>query len=273
MAKRIEELEQTVADLHGRYAVLVASNLRRNAAKLTSRVSLHGGYSMAISRNITHVGAIGLIKTLHLPVRRQTVARWERLFAINIMKQYRGFFADAMRSCCSAPDTEESAPTSWSIVNVRGDATNSNVTSHSGKAFVCMITCLYRDASGVMVKRQVHPPLQQQPVHCYGETVRNMLENQMLLVGLPSWTWTGPPSHVRGFLFLSDSGPDEVSADHIIKAELAVMPLSTHSRSSDCWLGLAQALRLLGGTGDVCECVQKRREPHPCKDGVAALVR
>ena len=91
-----------------------------------------------------------------------------------------------------------------------------------------------------------------------------MLETQMLLVGLPSWTTCGPSSHIRAFLFLSDSGPDEVEGDKLIRAELNDVPSSTHSRQ---WClehivhliaggRFAKALRLLGGVGNLRECVQ-----------------
>ena len=113
----------------------------------------------------------------------------------------------------------------------------------------------------------------------------------MMLVGLPSWTESGPESHVRSFLFLSDSGPDEVEADSLIKAELVDMPNSTHSRQwclehvihsiagtdlhkhYDYWVALATFVNVYRSVGNPIRVKMEWQRLHGDDDPAFAMIK
>ena len=127
-------LTEELALVRASSGIMVAGRLRKQTAKLTGRVTPHGGYSMVLMRNTAHVGTIGLVKMCELPVSRWAVQRWERVLATSL------FIRDRRRS--------RGSTLSCDICNIRGDAANSNVGSHSLKAFVGAIDSRCRDVRG-----------------------------------------------------------------------------------------------------------------------------
>ena len=206
-----------------RSAILVAGRIRRNSAKLTGRVTPVGGYTMALMRNSAHVGTLGLVKMLQLPVSRVTVERWERLLATNLLIQSRLFY-QTLRSAAHADHTQAlGAGLSWELHNIRGDATNSSCGQHSLKAFVGAIDSRIRDVYGECVNHSIYPDLQARPVHCCGHTVRGMYMKQLESCDVELWTTPGASEathgiHVRWYLFSSAQGGDHVASHKLIEA-------------------------------------------------------
>jgi hypothetical protein len=201
LGKKHEQAMKTITDLQTENrilkqesSVLVASGARRSAAKVSGRVSLWFGYKISMMRNMTHVGTCGLIRMLELLVRRQTVERWEKVFAVNILTQSRRYFRESEAEVMPHDG-------SWSIINIRGGAANSAVAAHGCKAFNTAFEVLQRVSSGVAMLKKAHGPIQQQPVHCYGQDVRNMLEQSTDALGIPSWLEPCSPGHMRSYNF------------------------------------------------------------------------
>ena len=216
-----------------RSSIMVAGRLKKSA-KRTGRVTPTGGYTMALMRNSAHVGTLGLVKMLQLPVSRQTVERWERLLATNLLIQSRLFYKHVYDTAMIQHDGCGAEAFSWELHNVRADATNSSVGLHSLKAFVCVIDSRCRDIHGSCVQHSVYPDLQQQPVHCYGHTVRSMLLKQLQSAGLSAWSDQWPQSahglHIKWYLFSSDQGGDQTSSHSLIQADVEDIELTWYSR-------------------------------------------
>eukprot|EP00959_Pyramimonas_sp_CCMP1952_P361800 7577101-Pyramimonas_sp.AAC.1 len=57
---------------------------RRRAGARRSNLSVHGGYQLALRRNVGHIGSGALVSALDMPISGLSVTRWERKLANNM---------------------------------------------------------------------------------------------------------------------------------------------------------------------------------------------
>ena len=81
--KRIAE----IASLRSPYAH--HTKRPRPSHRKSTRVSICGGYRLAIQRNIAHTGAKSLMRIVDARFNKCTLFRWERLLAANLVLQHR----------------------------------------------------------------------------------------------------------------------------------------------------------------------------------------
>jgi hypothetical protein len=134
----------------------VADCKRRKKNTVFSKVSVFGGYKMAVLRNIGHIGSDALLTTLGVGFVRQTINRWECLLQDSIICRSIAWYDERDRyiehlrhvdwySVDTDRDWEElGSPDfvfTWGLHAIRGDATNSAAGEH--KAHVCEIRSRY----------------------------------------------------------------------------------------------------------------------------------
>jgi regulator of replication initiation timing len=82
-------LDKAQAELASQSSFVLSKRRRANAK--WSRLSVEGGYKLALSRNIGHTSCYALSQILEVGVSRQCVVSWELLMAKNLMVQSRAW--------------------------------------------------------------------------------------------------------------------------------------------------------------------------------------
>eukprot|EP00969_Alexandrium_andersonii_P042353 1858674-Alexandrium_andersonii.AAC.1 len=95
------------------------------------RVSVRGGYALAVKRNLGHAATQTLIDTLTAPLSRQSLNRWESLLSASVIIQSRDWYAqhyEFLRHVQTQLATCHPSFTGFSfeIHFTRADATNSS---------------------------------------------------------------------------------------------------------------------------------------------------
>ena len=164
---------------------IIHSKLRRKGAQ-KFWVSVRGGYSLAIKRNLGTAGSEALVLALEARVQRRSVVKLEHTLAIALMLQSRAWYAYqyAFQQQCLTLSSEEAGglQLSYVIHTVRGDATNSAVGQHASKAHTCEVNSFFKHAfvpedfearAGELVRpepyeccRRAFADLQRVPEHC-----------------------------------------------------------------------------------------------------------
>ena len=118
---QVSALTEQLKVTRAQCSILVANGLRRQSAKLTSRISVSAGYVVAHMRNFNHIRTIGLLKTLELPVTFQSAITCEKMLAVNIMLQHMDDQCVARQLCEISLGASQH---SWMCFGIRGDAMN-----------------------------------------------------------------------------------------------------------------------------------------------------
>jgi hypothetical protein len=102
------------------------------------KLTIPGGYKLAMKRNIGHISCMALSDTLELNISRQCVAQWELALADSCIVMANQWH-DAKKSLLLSSRIDGSM--SWEITTARADATNSS-TLQSHKVHSCELTTL-----------------------------------------------------------------------------------------------------------------------------------
>ena len=120
----------------------------RNNNAVYSKMTVAGGYKMAIKRGSGHASTAATLLHLEVAVTDQACWQWERLLSANLVCQMRSWFTrqyDKVRDFLSRPRSESTSGKlfSYEVNTVGADATNSAVALRY-KAHVCMLSSLFR---------------------------------------------------------------------------------------------------------------------------------
>lgn len=208
----------------------------RNTKAKTHRLSLNGGYALAVLRNVGHASLLTTISVAAAKTSRQSLALYEVMLAANIAvdsKQwYEHWAAEVDKLILSAASPHRNASSfatcaslSWEIHTTRGDATNTPA-AQSLKAHTCEIASCFRLPSSDLLgeetsteqdaARIIQADLAYMPPNCTANLLHRIYGKHMASVGCPapSSPQDSPSSehmHVRIWLFFTDSGADEVA--------------------------------------------------------------
>lgn len=117
---------------------IVHYSKRRTLNAKRFRLTVHGGYKLAMSRNHGHSGSIATLETLNADLSRQTCCAWEHLFSHSIIASHFAFHT----SSNEAIEVLDSGLVPFEFHGFSGDATNSNLVQ-SSKVHTCTIRSSY----------------------------------------------------------------------------------------------------------------------------------
>eukprot|EP00959_Pyramimonas_sp_CCMP1952_P453591 9468466-Pyramimonas_sp.AAC.2 len=125
---------------------LIIKSRRRRVGSKKHVLSVRGGFTLAVKRNVGHAGAHAVLQHLEVPTSRWTLIRWELLSAAAVLGLSRAwhktnydYVAHMHRMRRVLP--HEVRTFSYSVHSVRGDATNAKVGD--SKAHVCEVSTLF----------------------------------------------------------------------------------------------------------------------------------
>lgn len=168
---QIEKWKRRAQELESRTTLLHRAKRRKTSA-IRSNLSVRGGFTLALKRNIGHASADALLQHVEVPVSRYTVSRWEALAAAALLCRSRDWYRQHyayIQSQLAAGLPESAKPAeigmpkdfSYEIHSVRGDATNSKVGE--SKAHVCEIRSVFGHGApaeaGADENAEIHMPL------------------------------------------------------------------------------------------------------------------
>ena len=138
--KEVEDMKTNEKQL--KFGIVQYSKRRKLGAK-RFRLTVHGGYKLALSRNLGHGGGEATLQTLDSESSRQTCSAWEHLFSSSILASHADFHAGACREIDQlVADMEDLLPKCWEFQGFSGDATNSNLVQNS-KVHTCVVRSAY----------------------------------------------------------------------------------------------------------------------------------
>lgn len=124
-----------------RNGVVMVSKRRKTNAKRW-RLSLQGGYRLALARNAGHAGCEAALKMLDADSQRSVCAYWEHMLSSSLQTDCFKWYSDR-HDLLQNLDTATSTIPSFEIHSFRGDATNSSVVQ-SHKVHTCQVMSTFQ---------------------------------------------------------------------------------------------------------------------------------
>ena len=95
-----QALTQTRRELHFRTSFTKMNKRSKRTGKY-ERMSVRGGYKMAVLRNLGHISVSALLTTVNGPSSRQTAVTWEKRLAFTLMFRSQNLYAEhrAFKKC------------------------------------------------------------------------------------------------------------------------------------------------------------------------------
>ena len=230
MHKKNKRLEEENKELKKRRftdgAAALAPLMLDGRDKRVGRLTPATGYQLAIVRNGSHIGTMGLVRSLNLSISRQTVERWERTMAHNLAVQSRCFhsacfpsiedgYVDGMDG--DAPPTGYAA--AWLVCAVRGDALNAGMSKHKLKIHVCAVHSILKADDSINECKSTCD-LQYEPLHCDASVLKSIYARHLKSVGVPAWSEPSAGTcSLRWYVFTTDQGGDEKACGRLIDEE------------------------------------------------------
>ena len=122
----------------------LVTNKKRRPTSKQYKVSIWGGYMLAVRRGIAHQGGTALCMTLDVNVTRGTITRWEKLLAANMIFRSTEWYENHYRYIAALAGRLSADTLTWEIHMLRGDATNSAVAGHGSKAHVVQLLTKFK---------------------------------------------------------------------------------------------------------------------------------
>ena len=117
---------------------------KRRKVILVKRLTVYGGYNLAISRNLGHSSCRAVLDILDAGIKHhQTVSRWELMLATNVHTQSQLWYSEMYSRVDDFKLSSLQNCFSWEVNAIRGDATNSS-TLQNHKVHVAEIATMFR---------------------------------------------------------------------------------------------------------------------------------
>lgn len=165
-----------------RHGIVHYSKRRKIEAK-RYRLTVHGGYKLALSRNLGHGGTVAALQTLDAESSWQTCAFWEHMFSASILASHADFHAQANEAISDLQD--EQMPLRFEFQGFSGDATNSNIVQ-SSKVHTCVVRSAYLvphvregQEGWAILQRQSLADVQLLPDSVTGAVIYQMYQKQL----------------------------------------------------------------------------------------------
>eukprot|EP00438_Fugacium_kawagutii_P005301 Skav231731 [mRNA] locus=scaffold638:10945:15691:+ [translate_table: standard] len=220
---------------------IVQFSKRRKLSSKRHRLTVHGGYKLALSRNLGHSGALAALQTLEADLSRQTCCSWEHMLSHSILASHHRFHHFANRALAGAPEAKH--PDVFELHAFGGDATNSNLVQ-SSKVHTCVIRSAYivpvsvdsdpgDDGAGQqeqykILTRKCLADLQLLPESVTAAVIKEVYRKQFGSVGLnKAWMEKadagegGQQQHLTAYIMTTDMGPDQAKCARLMSEKLA----------------------------------------------------
>ena len=210
LREMVKQLRPDIAELKNPFHKNPKRAAGQSDGKKHCRVSVQGGYTLALRRNLGHAGASLILGALDLNWTRFLINNWERTLAANLMVQSRVWhkrhydYLEALAFHMQGKSIDDNGCAqhfSAVIVSVSGDATNSSaVQSSKAHSVECKTTFLHTEIEGFDVDDDCPPRpdtntqgklyafLQRVPQHCGSYEARAMYRKQMADMGVRLWS-------------------------------------------------------------------------------------